>query len=252
MYYLDAQRDRDGSEIYKTKTNFNLPMKKTRQGEYKIPSGAALHVCMTSDFFLEEADEWRNEIWEMIRIRSDVSFWIQTKRAERIADNLPDNWNNGWDNVTLCVTTENQKRADERLPILLDIPAKHKTFMIAPILSEVHVEKYLASGQFERVLCDGENYDGSRPCYYEWVQSLRNQCKEADVCFDFIGTGNVFIKDGKVYHIPKAYQSVQAQRSGLSFPAADINVPMQKRCKYCKRRFSCNGCHWCGKCGGEI
>lgn len=31
MYYLDAQRDRDGGEIYKTKTNFNLPLKKTRQ-----------------------------------------------------------------------------------------------------------------------------------------------------------------------------------------------------------------------------
>lgn len=51
MYYLDAQRDRDGSEIYRTKTNFNLPVKKTRQGAYKIPSGTMLHVCMTSDFF---------------------------------------------------------------------------------------------------------------------------------------------------------------------------------------------------------
>ena len=49
-----------------------------------------------------------------------------------------------------------QKRADERLPILLDIPAKHKAFMIAPILSEVHVESYLATKQFEQVLCDGE------------------------------------------------------------------------------------------------
>lgn len=84
MYYLDAQRDQDGSSIYKTKTNFNLPLKKTRQGIYKIPSGTMLHVCMTSDFFLEEADVWRNEIWDMIRIRSDVSFWIQTKRAGRI------------------------------------------------------------------------------------------------------------------------------------------------------------------------
>lgn len=44
MYYLDVQRDRDGSEIYKTKTNFNLPLKKTRQGSYKIQSGTLLHV----------------------------------------------------------------------------------------------------------------------------------------------------------------------------------------------------------------
>ena len=89
MFFLDSQRDRDGSEIYKTKTNFNLPLKKTRQGDYKIISGTMLHVCMTSDFFLEEADEWRNEIWDMIRIRSDVNFWIQTKRADRIQQHLP-------------------------------------------------------------------------------------------------------------------------------------------------------------------
>lgn len=35
MYYLDAQRDQDGSLIYKTKTNFNLPLKKTRQESTK-------------------------------------------------------------------------------------------------------------------------------------------------------------------------------------------------------------------------
>lgn len=172
MYYLDKQYDRDGSEIYKVKTNFNLPVKKDRAGNDKIPSGTLLYTCMTSDFFLEEADNWRNEVWDMIRQRPDVKFWIQTKRAERIADNLPADWGNGWDNVILVVTTENQKRADERLPVLMKIPAKHKGFMCAPILSEIHVEQYLAAGQFETVLADGENYEGARPCRYEWIKSL--------------------------------------------------------------------------------
>ncbi len=153
--------------------------------------------------------------------------------------------------TTWPASTENQIRADERLPLLLDIPARHKAFMIAPILSEVHVEKFLATGQFSQVLCDGENYDGQRPCDFAWVQSLHNQCRDAGVRFDFIGTGNVFRKDGKVYHIPKAYQRVQAQRSGLSYPPGDTGVSMQKRCRTCQRRFRCNGCHWCGKCGNE-
>lgn len=94
--------------------------------------------------------------------------------------------------------------------------------MIAPILSEVHAEKYLATNQFEQVLCDGD-----RPCYYEWIKSLHDQCKEYDVPFNFIGTGNVFVKDKKTYHIPKSYQSVQAQRSGLSYPSGNTNIPMQ-------------------------
>ena len=59
------------------------------------------------------------------------------------------------------------------------------------------------------------------------------------------------VKDGKVYRIPKAYQSVQAKRSGLSYPSGETDVPIQPRCKTCKRRYSCNGCHWCGKCGGK-
>jgi protein gp37 len=248
MYYLDAQRERDGREIYKTKTNFNLPLKKSRNGDYKITSGTLIHVCMTSDFFLEEADKWREDVWDMIRFRKDVDFWIQTKRAERIADNLPSDWGDGWENVTLCITTENQARADERIPILLSIPAKHKAVMIAPILSAVDIKKYLEKNQIEKVLADGENYDGNRPCRYEWIKSLHDQCSSLGINFDFVGTGNYFIKDKKVYHIPKAYQRVQAQRSGLSYPPEDTNVPIQPKCRNCIRRFSCNGCSWCGKC----
>lgn len=36
MYYLDSERGKSGGEIYKVKTNFNLPLKKDRQGNYKI------------------------------------------------------------------------------------------------------------------------------------------------------------------------------------------------------------------------
>ena len=79
MYYLDLQRNKDGSEIYKVKTNFNMPIKKNRSGEYIVKSGSTIRVCMTSDFFLEEADKWRDEAWDMIRTRNDVTFWLHEK-----------------------------------------------------------------------------------------------------------------------------------------------------------------------------
>ncbi len=248
MYYLDSKYDKDGSDIYKVKSNFNLPLKKDRQGNYKIPDGMTLRVCMTSDFFLEEADIWRDEVWNIIRRRPKLNFWLLTKRAERIKDNLPPDWGEGWDNVCLNVTCENQRRADERLPILLSIPAKHKGFMVAPFIGEVDVECYLSTGQFELVYADGENYDGSRPLHYEWVKSLYEQCKKYRVPFTFFGTGNRFIKDGVEYHIPKAYQSIQAMRSGLQYPELIDIPPIQKRCATCKRRFDCNGCRQCGRC----
>lgn len=248
MYYLDKERGLDGSNIYKVKTNFNLPLKKDRDGNYKIASGSTVHVCMTSDFFLEEADEWRDEAWNMMRIRNDVNFFLLTKRAERIKSCLPADWGDGWDNVYLNVTTENQICADSRISQLLDVPSHHYGIMAAPFIGEINIETYLAGGKISSVLADGENYEGARPLKYEWVKSLYDQCVKYDVPFTFFGTGNVFVKDGITYHVCKAYQRTEALRSGLQYPAVKGEIQIQKRCRNCKRCNTCNGCKWCGKC----
>ena len=135
MYFLDKQRDKDGSNIYKVKTNFDLPLKKDKNGEYKIKSGEMVHVCMTSDFFLEEADEWRKEVYEIIKKRKDLDFWIQTKRAPRVKSCLPENYSKEFKNIIMCFTTENQETADERIPILLDLDIKRRVIMCAPMVS---------------------------------------------------------------------------------------------------------------------
>ncbi|MCQ2195778.1 MAG: phage Gp37/Gp68 family protein [Paludibacteraceae bacterium] len=265
MYFLDGKRGIDTSKIYRTE-NFNLPVQRRRDGRFKLPSGMQLYVGLSTDFFVEEADEWREEAWRIIRQRPDIVFRLLTKRANRIKDCLPKDWGDGYENVLLQVTTENQKRADERLPILLDIPAKHKGFMAAPFIGEVDVEKYLATGQIEEVLCGGENYDGARPCHYEWVKKLSEQCRKYNVTFDFIETGTVFVKDGKSYRIPdKRTQSLQAFKSGLSYKGKDIDFNLTnpepgffdaeaytpffcEHCETCGSRMTCNGCSNCGNC----
>ena len=248
MYYLDAQRDKDGSNIYKVKTNFNLPLKKDKNGEYKIKSGSLVHVCMTSDFFLDEADEWRNDAWNIIKKRSDVDFWLQTKRAPLVNKKLPDSFGKNYKNVIMCFTAENQKAADERIPILLDLDVERKVIMCAPMIEEITLEKYLSTGKIMQVIVDGENYDGNRPLHYEWVKKLYDECKKYNVLFDFVGTGNYFVKNGKTYHVIKAYQGVMARRSHLQIPLKDYNLKLQPKCKTCKRNMSCNGCTWCMKC----
>lgn len=248
MYYLDAQRDRDGSEIYRVKSNFDLPVKKDRHGNYKIPAGETVHVCLTSDFFLEEADEWREETWKMMKERPDLHFWLQTKRADRVAQCLPDDWGESYPNVSLCFTAENQKRADERLPILLSLPFTEKNVMCAPMLGEITLKKFLETGMISKVLVDGENYDGDRPLRYEWVKKLYDECLASGTTFDFVGVGNYFVRDGKTYHVCKAYQKIMALRSGLQIPPVDTNIPVQPRCRTCPRNTSCGGCRRCGKC----
>lgn len=228
MYYLDAQRGQRSDVIYKVKNNFNLPLKKDRKENYKIKKGTLLYTCMTSDFFLEEADEWRKEIWDMIRIRTDVIFWILTKRPERIEEALPSDWGEGWDNVCINVTVENQKRADERIPILLELPFKYKGVVAAPILGSINIEKYLKTGIINDVSASGENYAGARSCDYDWIKNLYEQCSLYDTTFNFFETGEYFIKNGKKYHIPKKLQKEQAEKSGLNYRGKKSSVILKE------------------------
>ncbi len=99
MYFLDRERGRDGSNIYRTKTGFTYPLQKDRKGNFKIRSGELVRVCMTSDFFLDEADMWRDEAWEIMKRRCDVKFFILTKRPHRVEKCLPQGWGEGWENI---------------------------------------------------------------------------------------------------------------------------------------------------------
>ena len=267
MYFLDRVHGRNGAEIYRTRAGFNYPLQTYKNGEYKIKSGELIRVCMTSDFFLEEADEWRGKAWDIMKERSDVKFFLLTKRPERVKHCLPYDWGDGWENVFFNVTCENQKRADERIPILLDLPFKHKGIMCAPFIGEISIEKYLSCGQIEQVICGGENYDGARPCNFEWVKKLRQECEKYNITFCFIETGTNFIKDGKEYHIPKKLvQSEMALKSGVNFvgkpiefkltdsfgldiPQNELYVPHYgKNCDKCGSKLICNGCSDCGRC----
>lgn len=264
MYFLDGKRGIDTSLVCRT-ANFDLPLRRDRYGNFKLKPGMQLYVGLSTDFFVEEADRWRDEVWRIISQRPDIAFRILTKRAKRIKDCLPADWGDGYENVMLSVTCENQRRADERLPLLLDVPAKHKGFMAAPFIGGVDAQIYLATGQFDEVLCGGENYDGARPCNFEWVKSLSEQCARHDVTFNFIETGTVFVKDGKKYKIQsKRIQSLQAYKSGLShyngkpvfrlkavdsiFGVEPCRPFFRPHCATCGSRLTCNGCSNCCNC----
>ena len=270
VYYLDRMRGKNGADVYKTKTGFNYPLAKDKTGRYKIRSGEMISVCMTSDFFLEEADAWRSEAWEMMHERSDVIFLLLTKRIERVRRCLPADWGDGWENIFLNVTCENQARADERIPILLDLPFKHKGLQCAPLLGPIDLSPYLDSGQIEQVAVGGENYGGSRPCDYDWVRAIREECVSRNISFCFMETGTIFIKDGKKYRIGnKQLQNLQAHRSGMTFrgkemhfnlvdslglpvPEDQLHVPhYREKCDTCSFRILCNGCFECGACGSS-
>ncbi len=217
VYRRDESIGKDASVVTKT-GDYDLPLKKNRQGQYKLTADDGIvFACMTSDFFIEDADEWRQGCWDMMRQRSDLQFYIITKRIDRFADCMPSDWGNGWDNVTICSTCEDQTRADYRLPIFLKLPIKHREIISEPMLGEIDIGKYLATGLIEHVSCGGESGDNARPCDLRWIQEVRRQCIRCGVPFTFRQTGAVFIKEGKVYRLERKLHIPQAKKSGYSY-----------------------------------
>jgi protein gp37 len=216
VYRLDSRYEKDSSVVAKT-GNFDLPMKKNRAGEYKLAGGETIYTCFTSDFFLEDADEWRPEAWRMMRQRPDLDFMIITKRIDRFHVSLPDDWGNGYPNVAICSTVENQDRADYRLPILLKEPIRHKMIICEPLLEPIDLTPHLGPS-VEQVVAGGESGNEARLCKFEWVLQIWEQCREKGIPFWFKQTGANFEKDGRVYRVPRKYQHSQARKAGIDLP----------------------------------
>lgn len=209
----DSKREVDTNNIIKT-DNFNAPIIKNNKGEYKIKSGQTVYLCFSTDFLIQEADEWRDDCFKMIKERSDLNFIFLTKRIERFLECIPDDWGNGYDNVTVGCTIENQDRADFRLKIFASLPIKHKNIICQPLIEEINIAKYL--DDVELVIVGGESDKNARPLDYNWVLSIREQCLAKSIKFEFRQCGTHFIKDGKEYILKVKDLCSQAKKANIN------------------------------------
>ena len=93
VYRIDNSHGREDSFIVRKNSDFDRPLKKDRYGNYKLrPEDGVVFTCMTSDFFIEDADYWREDAWKMIKTRSDLKFCIVTKRIKEAEKRLPEDW----------------------------------------------------------------------------------------------------------------------------------------------------------------
>lgn len=207
----DRRRNINTENIVRT-GDFYRPAEKFKNGNYRMKSGI-VYTCFSSDFLIEDADEWRDECWQMIKQRQDLTFLFLTKRIERFEETVPADWGEGYDNVVVCCTVENQKNAERRLEILSRLPIKHKCITAQPLLERIYIEKYL--DDIELVVAGGESDIYARPLDYEWVLDLRQQCINRRVDFKFRQLGTYFIKDGKKYTVSKKNLCSQAAKAGI-------------------------------------
>ncbi|MDO4198593.1 MAG: DUF5131 family protein [Erysipelotrichaceae bacterium] len=208
VYRRDEEISKDTNIVTRNK-DINLPIRKKKNGEYRYPSGTLFDLCFTSDFFIEEADEWRNEVLNIIKERYDCRFFCITKRPERIKECIPDI--KEYKNLIVYCTMENQRRFDERAPIYLNLDLYKKGIMIEPMLEYVDISKYI--DLIDEVAVGGESGPDARVLDFEWVKKTREVCKKAHIDFRFHQTGANIIVNNKLYHIDRRFQHSQAKKA---------------------------------------
>jgi protein gp37 len=186
----------DPSNIFRCKTTWRKPFQFRKRAE-TTGKNISCFVCGYSDFFLEEADAWRDDAWQVIRETPNVIYQIQTKRTHRIADHLPADWGDGYPNVWLGASVE-MKHYFKRLDDLRAIPC---TLRYADNLGMLESLMPELSSQLDGIgwcISGGEMGCGVvEPRHWEerWCIEVRDVCAAKNIPFWF---GHVAGKQNKL------------------------------------------------------
>src|SRR3954447_11613302 len=141
---------------------------------------AFVFCASLADVFDNKADPaWRAELFETIRGTPWLVWLLLTKRPQNIRAMLPPDWGEGYSNVWLGVSVENQEEAERRVPVLLEVPARLRFVSAEPLLEEVTLAPWLGRGRLEWVICGAESGPGRRPFQRDWARRLRDECGAA-------------------------------------------------------------------------
>jgi protein gp37 len=173
--------------------------KKELQAPLHLKKPSRIGVQFMGDLFHRSVADRVLAIMEMIYLCNQHTFFVLTKRTQEMVDFF-ERWEIhrvGLDqdfplNLWLGVSVEDQKTADERIPILFRIPAVHRWVSVEPMLGPVDFHKIKCGPNREIlhwVVCGGETGPKARPLHPDWVRNLRDQCQAAGVPFFFKSCG---------------------------------------------------------------
>ncbi len=139
----------------------------------------------------------RAMLFDLIRATPNLDWLVLTKRPENIAEVMPRGY---WSNVWLGTSTEDQQRAEERMPILLQHRGRVPVLFLSiePQLGPVVLWDIdgAMSGGIDWVIVGGESGPGHRPFDIRWARWLRNECMAAGVAFHYKQFGGLHHAEG--------------------------------------------------------
>lgn len=187
---------------------------------WKKPS--RVFVNSMSDLFHKDVPfQFIDSVFHIMREVDRHTFLILTKRPEIMLNfiawqkknTVRFDWTAAHKNIWLGVSVEDQKTADERIPILLSTPAAVRFVSCEPLLGPIDFWKFATREEtfgsmydhrgsygfypglppepikyhegIDWVIVGGESGPKARPMHPDWARSIRNQCVDAGVPFFF-------------------------------------------------------------------
>ncbi|MCK9513099.1 MAG: phage Gp37/Gp68 family protein [Pigmentiphaga sp.] len=161
---------------------------------FGVMAGAPQHTFQVLTKRPEEAREWfawikgqreddvgRAGAWAWDRSGASLHCRVEATRQAgwSIANGLRIQLSWPLPNVWIGVSVEDQRRADDRIPVLLELPAAVRFLSVEPLLESVNLTPWLPS--LDWVIVGGESGPGARPCSVAWLREVVDQCHAADV-----------------------------------------------------------------------
>jgi protein gp37 len=126
-------------------------------------------------------NDWRDDVFSLIRDTPWLDWQLLTKRPENLRRMLPDDWGDGWENVWLGTSIEDNRVA-QRAMELTSVPAFVHFVSYEPAIGPLDE---LDLTDIEWMIVGGESGPDWRPMKLDWVRQMRTMCEEAGVAFFF-------------------------------------------------------------------
>jgi len=121
----------------------------------------------------------RLRLWVLIEETPWLDWQLLTKRPQNVTRILTQRWlDNPRPNVWFGTTVEDQKRADERIPELLKVPAAVRFISVEPLLGRI---RFAELRGIRWAIIGGESGADARPMDLEWARDVADQLRAAKV-----------------------------------------------------------------------
>ena len=122
---------------------------------------------------------WRIDLFELIRECRGLDWLVLTKRPQNVKEMLPKDWGDGYHNVWLGVTAENQLYFDQRWRTLQQIPAAVKFISYEPVLGSLNLPRIGPLPDW--IITGGESGGGARQLQPRWIRNIISECRDRRV-----------------------------------------------------------------------